>query len=209
MSRTLRAFTALLVVAALIYAGYRVGRHFGRSGVQTQLIENYSFVREIAQLATLEVSGTTAFTATNLANDGSFSDAMKQFFAEKTVHLSVPYTAKFGIDLQDSSLRIERADSATVLIHLPAPKLLSYELRLDRMDATSREGILFSSKADLYTVYQKQLYTDSRKQLEGNTRYLSQTASGVTRLLEKYFAAAGLKARCIFDLPGLTVTPKG
>ena len=207
MSRIIRSVFALLIVLALIYAGYELGRRLGKSSVQSQLTENYSFVREIAELATLEVSGISTFTATNIVNDGSFSDALKKFFAEKTVHLSVPYTAKYGVDLRDSAMHIIRRDSV-VEIHLPAPRLLSYELRLDRMDATSREGILFSSKADLYTVFQKQLYTEGRTQLAHNSMYLTQTASGVSRLLEQYFKAAGLQAVCIFDLPAAVVMPK-
>jgi len=175
--------------------------------MQSQLIENYSFVREIAELASLEVNGISTFSATNISNDGSFSDAMKKMFSEKTVHLSVPYTAKYGVDLQDSAMRITRRDSV-VEIHLPQPRLLSYELRLDRMDATSREGMLYASKADLYTVYQKQLYAEGRTQLERNRTYLTQTAKGVSRVIGQYFNAAGLHAVCIFDLPSTVARPK-
>ena len=207
MSRILRLLIALLIILALIYGGYEIGKRMGKSDVQSQLIENYSFVREIAELASLEVAGISTFTATNIANDGSFSDALKKFFAEKTVHLSVPYTAKYGVDLRDSNMRIVRRDSV-IEIHLPAPRLLSYELRLDRMDATSREGMLLSSKADLYTIYQKQLYAEGRRQLERNKGYLSQTATGVSGLLVQYFRSAGLHAICIFDLPSTVVIPK-
>ena len=207
MSRIIRSIIALLIILALVYSGYELGRRLGKSSVQSQLIENYSFVREIAELASLEVNGISTFTTTNVTNDGSFSSAMKKFFLERTVRVSVPYTAKFGVDLRDSTMRIIRKDSI-VEIHLPAPRLLSYELRLDRMDATSREGILFSANADLYTTFQKQLYTEGRAQLERNSMYLTQTASGVSRLIERYFKTAGLHAVCIFDLPGAVVLPK-
>jgi hypothetical protein len=180
----------------------------GKNDTRSELIENYSFVREIAELASLEVAGVSTFTATNVANDGSFTDAMKKFFAEKTVHLSVPYTAKYGVDLGDSAVRIVRRDSI-VEIHLPPPRLLSFELRLDRMDATSREGLLFASRADLYTVFQKKLYTQSRAQLERNGAYLSQTGAGISRLLQEYFMAVGLRAVCIFDLPTAVSIPEG
>ena len=208
MSKLLRSVIALLIVLALIYGGYELGRRMAKNDVQSQLIENYSFVREIAELASLEVNGISTFTATNIANDGSFSDALEKVFAEKTVHLSVPYTAKYGVDLRDSAMHITRKDSV-VEIHLPAPRLLSYELRLDRMDAVSREGLLLSSKADLYTVFQKQLYAEGREQLMRNNTYLAQTASGVSRLLEQYFKTSGLHAICIFDLPATVVMPKG
>jgi len=208
MSRILSLVIALLIILALVYGGYHLGRRSGENDMQAQLIENYSFVRDIAELASLEVSGISTFTATNIANDGSFTDAIKKMFTEKTVHLSVPYTAKYGVNLGDSSMRMIRRDSI-VEIHLPAPQLLSYEVRLDRMDATSKEGILYSSKADLYTVFQKRLYAEGRKRLERNSVYLAQTAHGVRRLLEQYFRSVGLRAVCIFDVPMEVQIPKG
>jgi hypothetical protein len=77
------------------------------------------------------------------------------------------------------------------------------------MDATSREGLLFASRADLYTVFQKKLYTESRAQLERNGAYLSQTGAGISRLLQEYFMAVGLRAVCIFDLPTAVSIPEG
>jgi hypothetical protein len=208
MSKILSLAIALLIIIALVYGGYQLGHRMGKNDTRSELIENYSFVREIAELASLEVAGVSTFTATNVANDGSFTDAMKKFFAEKTVHLSVPYTAKYGVDLGDSAVRIVRRDSI-VEIHLPPPRLLSFELRLDRMDATSREGLLFASRADLYTVFQKKLYTQSRAQLERNGAYQSQTGAGISRLLQEYFKAVGLRAVCIFDLPTAVSIPEG
>jgi len=200
MSKVLRLTILLLLVLALIFGGYQIGKRLGGNDVRSELIENYSFVREIAELASLEVDGISTFKATNLANDGTFTDAFKRFFAEKTVSLSVPYVAKYGVDLRDSNMHIERQDSV-VIVHLPAPKLLSYELRLDRLDANSKEGILYSSKADLYMTYQQKLYRDGRSQLEHNAIYLQQTKEGIAKLLQQYFGAAGLRTRCIFDLP--------
>lgn len=208
MSQILRYLLGLLIIVALVYSGYELGRRLGKKDVQSQLIENYSFVRDIAELASLEVSGVSTFKATNLSNDGSFTDGLKKFFAEKTVRLSVPYTAKYGVNLQDSAMRIVRKDSI-VEVHLPAPQLLSFELRLDRMDASSQEGILYASKADLYTAFQKQLYAEGRAQLEQNAMYLKQTSDGVSKLITKYFSAAGVQAVCIFDLQSRVIIPKG
>lgn len=207
MSKVLRLLIALLVLIALIVVGYELGKRFGKNEVRNELIENYSFVREIAELASLEVDGVSTFKATNLANDGTFTDAVKRFFAEKTVSLSVPYVAKYGVDLRDSNMHIERRDSV-VIIHLPMPKLLSYELRLDRLDANSREGILYSSKANLYMTYQQRLYSEGRNQLARNAVYLKQTQEGIEKLLKQYLGVTGLRVRCIFDLPDRVIIPK-
>lgn len=123
------------------------------------------------------------------------------------MRLSVPYTAKYGVDLSDSTMRIERGDSGAVLIYLPAPALLSYELRMDRLEVSSREGLLLSARPELFARYQQQLYREGRAQLQRNGVYRTQAAQRVARLLEKYFAAAGLRARCVFALPTAVVMP--
>src|SRR6186997_714956 len=122
-----------IIILAAIFVGYNIGRIFTNRGNKTELTENYSFVREIAELASIEVSGTTSLNSSNVTNDGSFTDELKRIFVEKTVRLSAPYTAKYGVNLKDSSLRIVRTDS-TVKIYLPPPKLLSYEIHLDRLE---------------------------------------------------------------------------
>jgi len=208
MSRILSLIIGLLIIIALVFTGYELGRRMGQGDVQSEIIENYSFVRDIAELASLEVNGVSSINATNLANDGSFTDAMRKMFTEQTVHLSVPYTAKFGVDLKDSAMRIIRKDSI-IEIHLPEPRLLSYELRLDRLDASNQSGLFTSASPDLYTGFQKQLYQEGRAQLEANTVYRNQTSIGISHLLERYFKSAGITAICIFDQTVSMQNPKG
>lgn len=208
MSKLIRSLILLLILIALIYTGYQLGRSTARKEAQTQLIENYSFVRDIAELATLEVNGVSTFNSTNLANDGSWTDALKKAFLENTVHLSLPYTAKYGVNLQQDSLLLSRKDSV-VTIHLPQCRLLSYELRLDRVDAGSHKGWLLGENDNRYTDIQKKLYTQSRTQLEGNQLYKSQSQDRVCRLLTQYFSSLHLRAVCTFDRPsGIISQPK-
>lgn len=209
MSQTIRLITGLIVIIALVFMGYYLGKNNGANQVRSQVIENYSFVRQIAELGALEVNGVTNFKSTNLANDGSISDRLKKLFLEQTVHLSLPYTAKYGVDLKDSSLKITKQDSI-LLIELPRPKLLSFELRLDKLDASSRAGWLSSSSPDLYTDFQKQMYEESRAQLAGNGPYLAQTEAGIIALLKSYFKVTGFGVVCQFTPPSTTVQlPKG
>ena len=209
MKKLLQLSILLLVLVSVIYAGYQLGRNTGRREGQTQLIENYSFVREIAELASLEVNGVTIFKSTNLANDGSWTDALRKTFLENTVQLSLPYTAKYGVDLQDSLMRIARKDSV-VEIHLPQPKLLSFELRLDRLEASSRKGWLLGPNDELYTQIQKKLYAQSRAQLETNEIYLKSSRERIERMMTQYFLPLHLHSICIFE-PGSGVVnhPKG
>ena len=197
MTQTFKLIIGLIVIMALIFLGYNFGLRTGRDAVRTELIENYSFVRHIAELASLEVDGVTTLSSTNLINDGSISDRLKKIFAEQTVHLAVPYAAKFGVDLKDSTLQILRKDSL-IEIHLPPAKLLSFELRVDRMDLSNRAGLLSATGPDLYTDFQKQLYLESRAQLAQNNSYLLQTEQGIRNLMQEYFRAIGFSVRCVF-----------
>lgn len=207
--KVLRLLILLLILVALIYAGYQLGRNMARKEAETQLIENYSFVRNIAELASLEVNGTTTFKSTNLANDGSWTDALRKTFIENTIQLTVPYTAKYGVDLQNDSMRLVRKDSV-VEIYLPEPRLLSYELRLDRIDASSRKGWLLGERDDRYTEIEKKLYAQSRTQLEGNAIYKNSSRDQVCVLLQKYFLSLHLRSVCIFGASTTVINrPKG
>lgn len=207
MNKILQSLIALLLIAALIFAGYQLGRQKGRSQLQTQLTENYSFVREIAELASLEVGGTSQIRSTNLANDGSWTDAFKRMFTEQTVLLSVPYSAKYGVRLNDSLVKIERKDSL-VEVHLPAPMLLSLELQLNRMDVISREGMFSSINPEQYAAFHKQLYTACRAQLERNQTHINAAKESMRKIIVQYFQSFGLKAQCIFDLPARVIIPR-
>jgi hypothetical protein len=204
-----RPLSLLLLLLIILYAGYQFGRNSNKPEGNVQLIENYSFVREIAELASLEANGVSTFKTTNLANDGSWTDALRKKFLENTVQISVPYTAKYGVDLKDSAMRIVRKDSI-VEIHLPQPRLLSYELRLDRMETTSQSGWLLSPSDERYTELQKKLYTQSRAQLEANSLYLIDSRQRICTILEQYFLTLKLKSVCIFDMPSPVIDrPKG
>lgn len=204
MTQTFRLVIGLIVIIALVLAGYTLGRKMGADNVKSELIENYSFVRQIAELASLEVNGVTIFKSTNLANDGSVSDRLKKIFTEQTVHLSIPYTAKYGVNLKDSALKMTKHDSV-LIIELPPVQLLSFELRIDKLDASNRAGLLASTSPELYTDFQKKLYAESRAQLAQNATYLAQTETGISNLLKEYFKVTGLQIICRFNVPTATI----
>lgn len=192
-----KIFYLILLVLVLV-TGYFIGSEVTRKKYENTVLNNYGYVREIAELATIEVSGMTNMKSSNVAGDESWGGALKKAFFEKSVKISVPYTAKFGLDLKDSSLRIEKKDSV-VAIYLPKPKLLSYELKLDRQETNIQKGWFTAADEDAYTKLQQKLYLESRKQLENNTVYLQETKEKACTLLQIYFKAAGLNAACYFD----------
>src|SRR5690349_13469684 len=124
MNNKIKFFSWLILILSTLYLGYNLGKLTSGPKEYTDLTQNYAFVRSIAELASLEVHGTTTLKSSNVSNDGSWTDELKRLFIERTVRLSVPYTAKYGVDMNDSSLRIIRSDS-TLKVYLPQPKLLS------------------------------------------------------------------------------------
>ena len=185
-------------MAILLFAGYQIGRIFTERENETRLIQNYALVKEIAELASIEVKGTTSFVSSNINNDGSFSDEFKRLFFEKTVRLTVPFTAKYGIDLGDSSLRIQRNDSL-LHVYLPVPKLLSYEIHLDRLEANNQKGWFQFQNDAIYSAFQKKMYAQSRVQLEKNPAYLQRSRDRVCALLQKYFAPLHTHVLCVYE----------
>lgn len=194
----MRKLSTIIVVAAAIFLGYEVGKYLTKKADKSELTENYSFVQEIAELASLEVDGNTTFTSTNVTNDGSFTDAFKKVFLEKSVRLNAPYKAKYGIDLQSKKMRVDKSDSI-IKIYLPEPRLLSYEIILSRMDATNQKGWFQFQDDQEYLNFQKKLYTDSRAQLEKNAVYLNRSRNKICDIIQKYFVPAKVKTICIFD----------
>jgi hypothetical protein len=163
-------------------------------------------VREIAELASIEVKGTTTLTSSNVNNDGSFSDEIRRVFAEKTIRLSAPYTAKYGVDLKDSSLRIIRTDSL-LKVYMPRPRLLSYELHLDRLETSNRKGWFQFQNDEAYTMFQKKMYAQGRAQLENNNVFLNRSRDKVCGIIQKYFAPLGVRTVCVYEESALHSYP--
>ena len=187
----------VLSAVMLIVAAFFIGKWMGTKNGATRLIENYAFVKNIAELATLEVSGTTTYKTTNVDQQASWWSAVSAFFTEKSATIMVPYQAKYGVDVSKDSISISQQDSV-VIITFPPAKLLSYELRLDRMETSNRKGLLVFSDDEFYTAFQQQLYAQSRTQLEQNLRYLQASRDRICNVMDQYFAPTGLTVQCKF-----------
>lgn len=194
----MRYFLAFIVVIAAGIVGYTLGKFFSERDNKTGIIQNYSFVRDIAELASIEVTGTTSLNSSNVSNDGTVTDELKRLFIEKTVRLSAPFVAKYGVDLKDKNLRIEHNDSV-LKVYLPPPKLLSYEIHLNRLEASNKKGWFQFQNEETYNSFQKKMYSESRSQLEKNKIYLNRSRDKICEIIQKYFAPLHVKTICIYD----------
>lgn len=191
-------FYGLILFLVLLVGGlaYFLGKKHGTKTID-QMAMNVALIRDIAELSALEVQGTAQIKTTNILNDGSITDAFKKLFTERTLQISIPFVAKFGVDLGKQNIHIQEKDKIVSIV-LPHPQLLSYELRLDRLDAMTRNGLLETSNENQYAAIQKKLYTASKNQMEQQLGYQQQAKDKIRKILENYYAPMHFKVEVTF-----------
>jgi Protein of unknown function (DUF4230) len=197
MKNIQRNIIGLVVLAAFAIVAYTIGKSIGEKNNETKLVNNYSFVRNIIELAGLEVSGTTTYKTTNVDKEGGFWSGLGSFFTENTATITIPYTAKYGVTLKESDVKIAAKDSI-VSINIPTTQLLSFELHLDRLETTNKKGLLIFEDDEYFNALEKKLYADARKQLESNAGYLKQSEQRIAQILGLYYEPLGLKVQVAF-----------
>lgn len=194
------------VLVLTIVLVFWLGQRSGARTVNEQILSNGLIVREIAELASLEVQGTATIKRSNLTNDGGWADNLRKVFTENTVWVTVPYTAKFGVDVDEKNFKvIVGKQEVTVLI--PATKLLSYELRLDQMETANKKGWFMFSDDETYIDVQKKLYTTTRQQIEQNTAYREQSKEKIRKIIAQYYAPFNLTVNVKFEEETLQAQP--
>lgn len=190
-------FVIFILAIVLAVMAYFLGKKNGTVTTE-RLISNTTFLKNIAELSTLEANGSANITSTNILDDGTLTDMMKKLFSEKTIKISVPFTAKYGVSLKNQNIRVNHKDTV-VTIFLPEPELLSYELRLDKMDASVRKGLLQSIDEQTLNSLEGKLYSQSRQQMAGNDFYKQEAKNKVQKILGEYFAPLDYNVKLVFD----------
>ncbi|WP_109696904.1 DUF4230 domain-containing protein [Chitinophaga deserti] len=186
------------VIVLFIIGIFLLGRCTGGgSTVNEKAVNNVLLIREIAELASMEVQGNASFKQSNVSNSGEWSDNLKRVFAENTAWVSVPYTAKYGVDTDSTNFNLF-VTGKTVTIQLPPPKLLSFELKMNKMETSSRKGWFTFSDDETYTEVQKKLYDTNRSQLEENVMYQKQSMDKIIAILRSYYTPLGYELKVEF-----------
>ena len=186
-------FLALLVA----FAFYFLGKKNGSNQTKVDIVNNVAVIKEIAELGALSVSGNTNLKLTNKGDNDGLWAKFKNYFGENTLQLSIPYEAKYGVDMGNQKTKID-TKAGTVIIYLPKTKLLSLQLKLDKVEAISKTGVLYTVTIDEYIKAQKQLYQEALKVLEKNPNYQKLAEDHIKFILEKYYSPLDLKVQCVF-----------
>ncbi|HEU4554198.1 MAG TPA: DUF4230 domain-containing protein [Chitinophaga sp.] len=182
----MKRFLYFLGFALIVLLVFWLGKQFGSRSVSQQVLSNSTMVREIAELASLEVQGVASIKRSNLEHDGGWADNFKKLFLENTIWVSIPYLAKYGVDVNEKNFRVSVTDKK-ITVQLPAPHLLSYELKVNKMETANRKGWLLTQDDETYTAVQKKLYQTSREQLAGNAIYLQQSKDKIKKIITRYY----------------------
>jgi len=197
-------FVTIFLILLVATCFYFLGKKNGAGKTKTSVVQNVALVKEIAQLASLEVSGIANIKTTNRdSGDGAWTK-FKNYLTENTLQVSLPYEAKYGVDMSNRKINIDtKAGIAT--IYLPAVRLLSMQLRIDRLESMNQSGLLNTTTINDFVKAQKQLYGTVSLTLENNTEFIKLAETNISNTLGKYYTPLGYKVNCVFD--GAT-TPK-
>ena len=188
----------IILVSAIALAFYLLGKNAGTGKTKTDIVQNVAIVKEIAQLASLEVSGSTQIKVSNKGDEATAWEKFKNYFTENTLLLSVPYQAKYGVDMRNQKINIDTKGN-TVTIYLPAVQLMSMQLRLDKMESMQQTGILNTVTMADVTQAQKQMYSVALSTLENNEAYRRLAEENIKNTLSRYYEPMGYKLELKFD----------
>lgn len=194
---------AIVLVLLIAIAFYFLGKKNGESNTKISLVENVEMIKQIAELGALDVTGNVRLKISNKEdNDGTWSK-FKNYFSENTLLVTLPYEAKFGVDMSNQKLNID-TKAGKVIIKLPHCKLLSLQLKMDRMETMSQTGLFMSATMDDLVKAQKKLYAQALLNIEKNPEYIKLAEKHITEILSNYYKPLGYAVSCEFENAPIT-----
>ena len=190
----------IILLVALCGAMYFLGRKNGATEIKATIINNQQLVQQIAELSALDVSGTTTAKLTNAGNNNSMWESFKNYLAENTLQVTVPYHAKFGVDMSKGKVAINQNDTA-IILNFPPVKLLSFQLELDKMETMNQTGLFNHTTVGEMRQAQQQLYSQTNQQLTSNASYQEQARKHIQEIFIDYYKPLGYKVICNFTQP--------
>ncbi len=191
-------FIIIFLVLLVAVGFYFLGKKSGSNQARTDIVQNVSLVKEIAELAALQVNGNVNIKVTNKGDNAGTWDRLKNYFTENTLQVTVPFEAKYGVDMGNKKMNID-TKAGTVTLYLPPAKLLGMQLRLDKMESMQQAGIFNTVTVEDLVKAQKQLYATANASLQSNSAYIKLAEDNISNTLNKYYAPLGYKVVCVFE----------
>lgn len=186
----------LLIVGALL--GFLIAKLAFKSEITDVYIDNPSMIRQIAELSTLEVEGEAKLNESNVGKDKSIWEDIKNYFGERTLLLNIPYTAKYGCKMGDEDITVTKAGENEIKIVMSEPKLLSFEMRMDKMQQFTKNGAFVFQRDDKFKLPIQNLFNQTRTRLESGKENLKKAKENIQKILTTFFKPAGIKVTINF-----------
>ncbi len=190
-------YLVIILLIGLCMAMYFLGKRSGTTEIKATIINNTQLVKQIAELSSLEVTGSTTAKITNVNNEDGIWNSMKNYFAENTLQVTIPYVAKYGVDVAKANVTINKNDTA-IIITLPACKMLSLQLLLDKIETMNQTGLFAQTTIGDMKRAQQQLYAVSNSQLSNNAALLEKAKQHITEIYNQCYQSFGYKVVCNF-----------
>ena len=187
---------ALLLLLATWLAFY-LGKNQGSTSITT-IATNEILIKEIAELAALEVHGNAQINQTNVGDDDGLWTAFKKALNEQTISINIPYIAKYGVKADSLNLKIKVETDKTITIQVPEPQLLSMDFSLDKLTINSSEGWLKSQSFASFNKVQKKLFIETKAKLSESQKNKDLAKEKIVAILKNYYEPLGVKVRVQF-----------
>jgi hypothetical protein len=189
----------IIVFLILLVAGafYFLGKKSGKANATVSLVENVEMIKQIAELSALDVSGNLNLKLSNRGDDNGVWEKFKNYFAENTLQISLPYDAKYGVDIGNQKMSVN-TKAGIVTVTLPHCKLMSMQLRLDKMETMAQTGLFANASMSDLAKAQKQLYNEAMLKLENDAAYIKLAEEHINTIFTNYYKPLGYKVTCIF-----------
>lgn len=181
----------LIVIGALV--GFLIARLAYKNEITDVYVDNPTMVKQITELSTLEVQGEARLNESNTGGDKSVWQDIKNYFGERTLLLNIPYTAKYGCKLGDDKISVTKAGENQLKITLAPPSLLSFEMRLDKMQQFARNGAFVFQKDDKFKQPIQNLFSQTRTKMETDAQNQKKARENIEKTLSDFFKPAGIK----------------
>ena len=172
-----------IALVASIAGAFLLGKFSGNPKVEQNYNVNKAFVRRIVEMGTLEEQGTASYEYHYTEEGNGMMANLKNLVLEKHITMRIPYIAKYGVMLQDDSMRIDVDDKANrVSVSLPEPVLISYQLVMDKVQQSADRGWLVF-KSDMTSAI-SETYASGIAAASADAANVSQSEANVVELLK-------------------------
>lgn len=169
---------AILIAAAIILsaAAFVLGLYLGANKVREGLIANYPLFKKIISNTETEVDS-AMFIALNPTEQPALFNLFNT--NEGKVELTIPYHAKYGMDLEAKNFKTDRVKNDVELI-LPRVYLLNYAVAFDKILVNGKPSWKIFSDPKTFEIYKPQIEELVRLPLEKNKSHINEGKKNIT-----------------------------